>query len=372
MKKILSVILSILFICPQALASNMYLLKNTNASVVAPYIEDGISKKNYYIDNTNPYHAYNITNHKEQVTIILQPAGNDLYYFYKSTNDKNDVDKAIQKNFRRADIVYEQANNTSYIQTFENQAAQVKPSSTGIFHKQQKPAETTVSYGTAYTQTQAQPQKTQSQTVYTFDDETYNKQVQQTPVTYNSNILKGYVGEVATGTTFGVYLQTPINTATAQQGDQITAVLTEDWVYKNNVIAPQGSIVSGYLSKARAAAYGSRNGRVVIDFNQITTPEGKTYNISAEAIDFTVTNDGKWSKVAGNVVGMTIAGALVGLLFAAIGGNNIGAGAAIGAGSGAAMGAIATGAERGVDAEIPIYTELEITLNKPLNVVLNY
>ena len=370
MKKILSIILSILFICPQALASNMYLLRNTNASVVAPYIEDGISKKNYYLDNTNPYHAYSITNHKEQVTIILQPAGNDLYYFYKSTNDKNDVDKAIQKNFRRADIVYEQANNTSYLQTFENQAAQVPTTSTRstIFHKNTKPAETNVSYGTTYTQ----PQTTQPRTVYTFDDATYNKQVQQTPVTVNSNVLKGYVGEVATGTSFAVFLQTPINTATAQSGDQVTAVLTEDWVYRNNVIAPQGSIVSGYLAKARSATYGSRNGRVVIVFNQITTPEGKVLSISTEEVDFTVTNDGKWSRAAGSMVGMTIAGALVGLLFAAIGGNNIGAGAAIGAGSGAAMGAIAAGAERGVDAEIPIYTELELTLNKPLNVVLNY
>ena len=297
-----------------------------------------------------------------------------MYYFYKSTNDKNDVDKAIQKNFKRAGIAYEQANNTSYLQTFENQAAQVPTTSTRstIFHKNTKPAETNVSYGTTYTQTQAQPQTTQPRTVYTFDDETYNKQVVQTPVTVNSNVLKGYVGEVATGTSFAVFLQTPINTATAQSGDQVTAVLTEDWVYRNNVIAPQGSIVSGYLAKARSATYGSRNGRVVIVFNQITTPEGKVLSISTEEVDFTVTNDGKWSRAAGNIVGMTIAGALVGLLFAAIGGNNVGAGAAIGAGSGAAMAAIGAGAERGVDAEIPIYTELELTLNKPLNVVLNY
>ena len=331
--------------CPQVLSSNLYLLHNTNAQTVSSIIEEGIAKKNYYTETVNPYLAYSITNRNEYVTIILHQTGKDLYYFYKSSNNKTDIDKAILKNLRRAEISYEQANNTSYIQTFENQANKLK--SNALVKNQN--------------------------VVYTFDDETYNKPVAQTPATYNSNVLKGYVGEVASGTTFGVFLQTPINTATAQQGDPVTAVLTENWVYRNNIIAPQGSIVTGYLSKTRAATYGSRNGRVVIDFNQITTPDGKTFNISAETIDFTVTNDGKLSKAAGNVVGYAIAGALVGLIFGAIGNNgHLGAATAIGAGSGAALGAISAGAERGVDAEIPIYTELEITLNKPLNVVLNY
>ena len=39
---------------------------------------------------------------------------------------------------------------------------------------------------------------------------------------------------------------------------------------------------------------------------------------------------------------------------------------------GAATGMLSSGAEKGVDAEIPIYTELELALTKPLSVVLSY
>ena len=358
MKKILSTFLTILLLCSQVFASNMYILYNTDENTVKPFVKDGISKKNYYVIHSDPVRAQDIKNSKEYVTVILQPAGNHLYYFYKSTNNKNSVDKAILKNIRRAGIKYDKAYNTSYLQTFEDIAAKV--------------ANHTYVPDQTNSQVNTFTQSTQNTRTYTFDDSTYNQQVQQVPVSYNSNVLKGYVGEVPKGTSFAAYLQTPVNTASAQVGDQITAVLTQDWVYRNNVIAPQGSIVTGSLSKARSATYGSRNGRVVIQFNTITTPEGKTFAIGAEDIDFTVTNDGKFAGAAGSVVGMAIAGAVVGMLFAAIGGNNIGAGAAIGAGSGAAAGALKAGAERGVDAEIPIYTELEITLNKPLNVVLNF
>lgn len=352
MKKFISLFLALILICPQVFASNLYLLRNTNASVISPLVEDGITKKNYYIEFKNPYCAYEIGNKKEVVTIILHQAGNDLYYFYKSLNNKADVDKAIQRNLKRANIVYEQTYNTSYIQTFENQAANVKSTK----NQSQKKSMNEVA----------------SSTVYTFDDATYNNTVQQAPATYNSNVLKGYVGEVAAGTSFAVFLQTPINTATAQDGDQVTAVLTQDWIYRNNIIAPQGSVVSGFIEKARPASYGSRNGRVIINFNQLVTPDGKKYNISTEKVDFSVTNDGKWAKAAGSVVGASIAGALIGLIFGAIGGGDIGPAVAIGAGSGAVLGAAKTGIEQGVDAEIPIYTELELTLDKPMSVVLNY
>lgn len=342
MRKFISVILAFLILCPQVLAGNLYFLRNTNKTVVQPLIEDAFARKNYYINKKDPYHAYEIGNPSNYVTIVLYPMGGGLYCYYSQPSNKNDVDKVLQRNWKRAGILYEQSYNTSYIQTFESQAAQVLA-----------PVE---------------------KEKYSFNENEYYKTPKQEEVTVNySNVLKGYVGEVAAGTSFSVYLNTPINTSTAQEGDQINAVLTQNWVYRNNVIAPQGSVVTGYISKARAATYGSRNGRVVMKFNTITTPEGKVFNIQAEDIDFTVTNDGKMTSVAGSVAGGAIAGLLAGLLFAAMGSNiDVGPAIAIGAGSGAALGAAKAGIEQGVDAEIPVYTELEIVLERPMSVVLNY
>ena len=138
-------------------------------------------------------------------------------------------------------------------------------------------------------------------------------------------------------------------------------------------VAPQGSILYGSLIKARPATYGSRNGRVVISFTQLVTPENKVYDISTEEIDFAVSNEGKVGNSLKSAAGAAVAGALVGLLVGALsGGENIGRNVAIGAGVGAGSSVIYTTAEKGVDAEIPSFTEIEITLTQPLNVTVGY
>ena len=138
-------------------------------------------------------------------------------------------------------------------------------------------------------------------------------------------------------------------------------------------VAPQGSLVYGTLTKARPATYGSRNGRVIINFNQLVTPDNKTYNISTEEIDFTVSNEGKVGNSLKSAAGAAVAGALVGLLVGALtGGEHIGRNVAIGAGVGAGSSVIYTTAERGVDAEIPSFTELDITLTQPLSVTVGF
>ena len=158
-------------------------------------------------------------------------------------------------------------------------------------------------------------------------------------------------------------MQSAINTANAVEGDRIIAVVQQDLKYNGISVIPQGSLVYGILTKARHATHGSRNGRVVIDFNQIATPDGKTYDISTEKIDFTVTNEGKVASVAKDVVVGALIGGLAGLLIGAAS-KNLGPATAISAGVGAGVGAISNVAEMGVDAEIPSFTEMEITLTK--------
>ena len=204
---------------------------------------------------------------------------------------------------------------------------------------------------------------------YVFDD---NAQVSSAS-DISDDTLKGYIGKVAAGTKFNAYLRTPINTANANKGDNITAVLSQDWIYGNHTIASQGSVVYGTVTKANHATYGYRNGSVQIDFNQIVTPDGKTYNIKTEKVDFKVDSTGKLSNAAGKIVAGAAVGTLLALLACALGSrDSVGKAVAIGAGVGAGGGIIASAAEKGIDAEIPAYTEIEITLDKALSISYTY
>ncbi len=319
-------------------ANNLYFVKKTQKAVVSDIVEKVVAnEKNYTLTKKNPYLAISSKNNADYVLIILQTSSENLFYYFQSSKNEK-IDKEIKKLLKKQNINFEQSQNTMYISTFENQAQKILSNTTSK---------------------------------YTFD-EPVQKNVTDTVVQKKDNtVLKGYVGQVAKGSTFNAYLQTPLNTATANVGDSVTAVLTENWVYNGYTIAPQGSIVTGELTKARHATYGSRNGRVVIDFNQVVTPENKVYEVSTEKIDFTITNDGKFQSTVTSALTGALIGAIGGLLVRLLSSNtNVGASTAIGAGIGAGTSVAASAVEKGVDAEIPIYTELELTLTKPLSVVI--
>ena len=204
---------------------------------------------------------------------------------------------------------------------------------------------------------------------YTFNDEqVILPQSKAQPKVQKPDTYSGYIAQVSAGTKFNVYLQNAINTSVAKKGDAVSAVITDNIMYNGVDIIPQGSVVYGELSAARSATYGSRNGRVVINFNKIVTPDNNVYDISAEQIDFTVSNEGKITSSAKSALTKAAVGALAGMLFALMTDNNVGRSAAIGAGVGAGSSIIYSAAEKGVDAEIPSYTEIELTLTKPFNI----
>ena len=186
--------------------------------------------------------------------------------------------------------------------------------------------------------------------------------------------MQGFAGKIHSGVRLNVYLQNPINTATAAQGDVVNAVLKEDWLYKGYTVAPKGSIVTGSLVNANPAKIGSRNGSVDIVFTKVVTPDGKTLDISTQNIEFSVTNEGKVKSVITATVGMAVLGALLGLAIAALTGDSsqLAQGAIIGASIGGGSALVTNVAQKGVDAEIPAYTDIEIITNKPVSVVLTH
>lgn len=342
MKKIITLILTFLFVAANSsYASELYYLRNTTEAQMRPIVEESYANYNYRISKYNPYYGVSY-NGNDYAVVILQQSGSNLFYYYQSSGS-NKINKRILKNARRSGFAYEESQNASILSVYDDLAKKTMSNSGS------------------------------GQNNYVFSDQTYT----QAPAsnTYaaetSPNALQGYVAQVDKGTKLQAYLQNAVNTSSASVGDQVIAVLTTDLAYNGTVVAPQGSMVYGTLTYARHATYGSRNGRVVINFNQLVTPENKTYNISTEEVDFTVTNDGKFKAVASDAVVGAIVGGLAGLVVGAITGN-IGASAAIGAGVGAGGALIGNAAERGVDAEIPSFTEIEITLTKPFSVTVSF
>ena len=348
MKKFIALFLALLIGCFNgAFAfSEVYYLKNVTPAAIQPSVLNAFYSQNFkLVDQKNPYYAVSTKDSGDYAVVILQQSGNNSFYYYQS-NDNKKINKYILKAIKRAGIDYEQSYNSNIIATFDDIAKRTISTSGSL------------------------------QNTYVFNDNepAYSANYNSTSTTVkkqNSNTYKGYVANVESGTKINIYLQNAINTATAVEGDRVIAVLTNDLTYKGYVIAPQGSLVYGILTKARHASYGSRNGKVVIDFNQIVTPEGKTFNIETDKIDFTVTNEGKFSRVATNIAVGAAVGALSGLLIGALSGHT-GVSTAIGAGVGAGGALIGGAAERGVDAEIPSFTEMEITLTKPFSTTVGY
>ena len=341
MKKLCALILTFLFMSTNAsyAFSELYYVRNITENGIKPIVEESYSNYGYRITKYNPYYGTSYDGNDHAI-VILQQSGNNIFYYYES-NYSNKINKRILKNLRRSGYSYEESMNSSVLSVYDDLAKKTLSNSGPVNNN------------------------------YVFTDQYYTPT--ETTGTYDQgqyeNSLQGYVAQVDKGTKLQAYLQNAINTSSANVGDQVIAVLTTDLAYNGTVVAPQGSMVYGTLTYARHATYGSRNGRVVINFNQLVTPDNKTYNISTEEVDFSVTNDGKLKAVASDAAVGAVVGGLAGLLIGAITGN-IGASAAIGAGVGAGGALIGNAAERGVDAEIPSFTEIEITLTKSFSVTV--
>ena len=338
MKKIITFLILLFFTTTNSCYafSELYYLKNVKASDVEPLVNLSLQNNNFNIIKQNPYYAVSASNNDAAI-IILQQSGDNMFYYYMA--DKNTkINKSILKEIKNRNIICEQSFNKNIINIYDDIANELV-------------------------------KNTGNPMQYTFAEETPIQPQIQKPTEENPKVYSGYVAQLQSGTKFNVYLQNAINTATASQGDRVIAVMQDNLIYNGNIVIPQGSLVYGTLTKARNATYGSLNGKIVINFNKIVTPENMVYDINTEKIDFVVSNEGKMSESAKNALSTAAVGALMGLLFGLLSDNGHAArSAAIGAGIGAGSSVIYSAAEKGVDAEIPSFTELELTLTSPLTV----
>ncbi len=339
MKKFLALLITFVYctLNTALAASELYYLKNVKTADVGRLVENNYTYQGFNIQKQNPYYGTN--GEGDYAVVVLQQSGNNAFYYYK-TKENTKINKGILKDLRRLGVEYELSQNANIISIYDRLAENARSS---------VPA----------TYTFEEPVKLQN-----------NVPVQRE--ISDDTTFRGYVAQLASGTAIPVYLQNAINTSTAAKGDQVVAVTTKNINYNGTTIIPQGSFVYGTLTKARSATYGSRSGAIVISFTQIVTPENKTYDITTENIDFTVTDDGKVAAAAKRAAVGAVVGALAGLLFAAIGDTSMLSSVAIGAGVGAGSQVIVAAAQKGADAEIPSFTELEVVLTRPLSVSVSY
>ena len=355
MKRIISSVILAFYIMflfsATGMASELYFIKNGNKSVILPVVQSSFNTSGYTIKNNDP--VYGVKG-SVNVVAILEQSGNDTYYYIDNTSDSN-LTKKIKSAIKARGYSYKSTRNDTMSMSFAQTVLALKKSlstdtKTYNFEETQKTQNTNSTGGSSY------------------GSNTLNNNQPEDP-----DVWTGYVAQIPVGTTFDVYLQSAVNTATAQRGDEVVGVLTKNWVYRGYTIAAQGSKVIGTVTKANSAGMAQRDGKVKFGFTQLQTEDGKVYPISTEEIEFKVDSEGKVGSNVGRIVGGAALGAVIGLLFGALDGGDgaIGKGAAWGAGVGAAWGTGTAVMERGSDAEIPIYTEMSIKLTAPLKTVLS-
>jgi type IV secretion system protein VirB10 len=181
---------------------------------------------------------------------------------------------------------------------------------------------------------------------------------------------------VPEGTVLSIYLTTYLNTRSTQVGDHFYADVAYPIWLQQRLIIPKGSTVRGSVTEVVRPGKVKGKGRLAVRVEDILLPNGVKRDLNAsfrgihgpgtEKIDRkteTVEAAPSKGKDAGQVVGLTATGAVIGAI------ADEGAGAGIGAGAGAAVGLATVLFSRGPDLVLEPGTEFELELKQPLKFV---
>lgn len=135
---------------------------------------------------------------------------------------------------------------------------------------------------------------------------------------------------VPPGTSVVVSLATPLNTATAEQGQELSAETSEPIMVKGRAVVEPGAVVRGYVRDVQKAGAISHPAEITLDFDELVSDDGTVYTFDAAPITLTAESDAR-SDVQ-RVAGATVAGAIIGGI--ARGAKGASVGALIGAGAG--------------------------------------
>jgi len=200
-----------------------------------------------------------------------------------------------------------------------------------------------------------------------------NYQINPYETQTNQNNLQGYALFVPAGITTNAILSQEINSNSAVVGQNINAIITQDFKYNETTIAPSGSVLMGNIVSNQKAGYGNRNAKTMVKFTIIRTPYNNIIPINAVI----ATNDSTGVLKGGSikdsakeyakdtVIGAG-SGAVLGTALGALSGGSVGKGAVYGTAVGAGLGLIKRTADKGEDVIIPPNSEISILFVQPI------
>jgi hypothetical protein len=167
---------------------------------------------------------------------------------------------------------------------------------------------------------------------------------------------------VPADTTLPVRLNQTLDSATTQEGDTFSGVLSSDILVDGSIVIPQGTAVSGRVDTVQEAAHFKGNSLLVIQLTSIH-PRGANLPVSTDA--YSKAGEGRGKNSAEKIGGGAAIGAVLGGIFGG------GKGAAIGAAAGGGAGAGAQAITRGQQVQIPAESLVRFRLTSPLTVRLS-
>ena len=167
----------------------------------------------------------------------------------------------------------------------------------------------------------------------------------------------GRVYVVPVGTELEVRLQDPLNSGTAKVEQRFETTLIADYLMREEVVIPAGSLVRGFVSSVRPAGHIDRRGSLTLSFDEIrigtrTTRLRATVVQTLEAKSRDDNTRIGAGAVVGGVVGAILGGAKGALIGVMVGGG----------------GTIA--ATEGADVDLPAGTILRIRLDQALELTV--
>lgn len=181
---------------------------------------------------------------------------------------------------------------------------------------------------------------------------------------FGIGVLKGHISKVPGGTKLRIIVESPLYEETSKIDDEFSAKTAEDVVIDGNVIVPIGSTVVGKITEINFAKRLHKSGSVRIEFNSLTTPDGRQVPIVASVLTRSGLLKGRYTPKRALIATST----LVGPAIAGFGAGLAAEGSAVGAGIGATLGAIAGIAlfafQRGNKVDIKAGDELNIELTE--------
>lgn len=191
----------------------------------------------------------------------------------------------------------------------------------------------------------------------------------QAQKTADAITLKERIVSVPAGYSFNAYFMTPVNSATAYTGQEITLALGSDLYYREQLIATAGSAITGTVIEVFKAKHGTLNGKLTLRFTHILTPDGTDIPISA--VIKTTDNSGvlvgdKDKDIMKNTEVLGVSSKTIQSVTSI---NTINQGGfpymnSVGNGGGL----LKSVWDKGTDVDIPVNTQIELILTQPITV----